>query len=194
MFGFELPDNFDSPYRAVRREFWRRWHITLSRFLHDYLYIPLGGNRCGPAPAYDVVATMLLGGLWHGASWALSRGAGCRARRSRSTESVPGIGRGLRLPRPAAWALTLLFAMAGWVLFRSPDFGSAGDVLFSSLAGMHGLGGMKLDREYVAVLIGGAAVALLGPTSQEAAFSRPCGQTRASPSRRACSHWPTFYC
>ncbi len=71
MFGFRLPLNFAAPYRAASiREFWRRWHITLSRFLRDYLYIPLGGNRAGRArQAANVVATMLLGGLWHGAAW-----------------------------------------------------------------------------------------------------------------------------
>ena len=71
MFGLRLPLNFNAPYRAVSiRDFWRRWHMTLSRFLRDYLYIPLGGNRCGPLrQAANVIATMLLGGLWHGANW-----------------------------------------------------------------------------------------------------------------------------
>ena len=71
MFGLRIPFNFNAPYRALSvRDFWRRWHMTLSRFLRDYLYIPLGGNRCGPArQAANVVATMLLGGLWHGANW-----------------------------------------------------------------------------------------------------------------------------
>jgi D-alanyl-lipoteichoic acid acyltransferase DltB (MBOAT superfamily) len=72
LFGFRLPVNFDSPYRARSvTEFWRRWHITLSRFLRDYLYIPLGGNRGGPLLRYrNLMLTMLLGGLWHGAGWA----------------------------------------------------------------------------------------------------------------------------
>ncbi len=71
MFGLRLPLNFNAPYRSLSvRDFWRRWHMTLSRFLRDYLYIPLGGNRCGPVrQAVNVVATMLLGGLWHGANW-----------------------------------------------------------------------------------------------------------------------------
>src|SRR6185312_2728715 len=70
-FGFRLPLNFHSPYKAAGIvEFWRRWHMTLSRFLRDYLYIPLGGNRHGPARRYlNLMATMLLGGLWHGAAW-----------------------------------------------------------------------------------------------------------------------------
>src|SRR6185295_4237272 len=71
MFGVRLPLNFDSPYKAVNIiDFWRRWHMTLSRFLRDYLYFPLGGNRRGKARRYlNLMITMLLGGLWHGAGW-----------------------------------------------------------------------------------------------------------------------------
>jgi D-alanyl-lipoteichoic acid acyltransferase DltB (MBOAT superfamily) len=171
MFGLRLPLNFNAPYRAMSvRDFWRRWHITLSRFLRDYLYIPLGGNRGGAArQMVNVVVTMLLGGLWHGANWTFV-----------AWGSLHGAGlavnhlwqeRGLRLPRPVAWLMTLLFVMAGWVLFRSPDFATAGGVM-QSLAGLHGVGHITLDREYVAALIGGTAIALLGPTSQEAALQR----------------------
>jgi D-alanyl-lipoteichoic acid acyltransferase DltB (MBOAT superfamily) len=171
MFGLRLPFNFDAPYRAVSaRDFWRRWHMTLSRFLRDYLYIPLGGNRCGPArQAFNVVATMLLGGLWHGASWTFVAWGGLWG--AALAVNHLWAAAGLRLPRPLAWALTLLFTMAGWVLFRSPDFASAG-AMFRALAGAHGLGGIRLDREYVAVLLAGTAVALLGPTSQVAAQQR----------------------
>ena len=71
VFGVALPINFDSPYKAVSIiDFWRRWHMTLSRFLKDYLYIPLGGSRQGRPRRYvNVIITMLLGGLWHGAAW-----------------------------------------------------------------------------------------------------------------------------
>src|SRR5258706_7691920 len=71
LFGIRLPVNFRSPYQATSIiEFWRRWHITLSRFLRDYLYIPLGGNRLGEQRRYlNLLVTMLLGGLWHGAGW-----------------------------------------------------------------------------------------------------------------------------
>ena len=71
LLGFELPDNFDAPYTAVSvQDFWRRWHMTLSRWLRDYLYIPLGGNRKGKVRTYvNLMLTMLLGGLWHGAGW-----------------------------------------------------------------------------------------------------------------------------
>src|SRR6185369_3231594 len=71
MFGIDLPANFNSPYKAASLiEFWRRWHISLSRFLRDYLYIPLGGNRHGAPRRYlHLMVTMVLGGLWHGAGW-----------------------------------------------------------------------------------------------------------------------------
>jgi D-alanyl-lipoteichoic acid acyltransferase DltB (MBOAT superfamily) len=171
MFGLRLPLNFNAPYRASSiRDFWRRWHMTLSRFLRDYLYIPLGGNRCGALrQATNVIATMLLGGLWHGANWTFVAWGGLHG----AALAVNHVwqGRGLRLPPPIAWAVTLLFVMACWVLFRAADFATAGDVLLSMI-GSHGVGEIALDREYVAALIGGAAVALLGPTSQEAALQR----------------------
>jgi alginate O-acetyltransferase complex protein AlgI len=171
MFGLRLPMNFNAPYRAVSiRDFWRRWHMTLSRFLRDYLYIPLGGNRCGAVrQAVNVVATMLLGGLWHGANWTFVAWGGLHGLALAVNHVWEGWG--LRLPRAAAWAITLLFVMACWVLFRSADFTTAGDILVS-MVGAHGLGQLSLDREYVAALIGGAAVALLGPTSQEAALAK----------------------
>jgi D-alanyl-lipoteichoic acid acyltransferase DltB (MBOAT superfamily) len=83
LFGLVLPVNFEAPYRAVSViDFWRRWHITLSTFLRDYLYIPLGGSRHGPArQALALLTTMLLGGLWHGAAWPSWSGAPCTARR-----------------------------------------------------------------------------------------------------------------
>jgi D-alanyl-lipoteichoic acid acyltransferase DltB (MBOAT superfamily) len=171
MFGLRLPMNFNAPYRAVSiRDFWRRWHMTLSRFLRDYLYIPLGGNRCGAArQAVNVIVTMLLGGLWHGANWTFVAWGGLHG----VALAVDHVWErwGFPLPRTVAWALTLLFVMACWVLFRAADFATAGDILRSML-GEHGAGAISLDREFVAALIGGAAVALLGPTSQEAALAR----------------------
>ena len=169
MFGLTLPVNFDAPYRAVSvRDFWRRWHFTLSRFLRDYVYIPLGGNRDGAArQAANVVATMLLGGLWHGASWTFVAWGG-----------LHGIGlaanhvwsqSGLRLPRPLAWAATTLFVIAAWVLFRAPDFATAGRVL-ASMAGAHGVGHAKVAGGWV--IAAGAAAAVIGPTSQAFALGR----------------------
>jgi D-alanyl-lipoteichoic acid acyltransferase DltB (MBOAT superfamily) len=169
MFGLQLPINFSAPYRAVSvRDFWRRWHMTLSRFLRDYLYIPLGGNRCGQVrQAINVILTMLLGGLWHGAAWTFVVWGGlhgCALAINHLWERTA-----LRLPRAVAWLMTLLFVMAGWVLFRSANFVVAGRLL-SSMLGLHGAGSISLDREYVAILVAGVAVALIGPTSQQAAL------------------------
>jgi D-alanyl-lipoteichoic acid acyltransferase DltB (MBOAT superfamily) len=171
MFGLRLPFNFDAPYRAVSvRDFWRRWHMTLSRFLRDYLYIPLGGNRCGPVrQAANVIATMLLGGLWHGANWTFVVWGGLHG--VALAVNHVWASRGFHLPRAAAWLLTLLFVMAGWVLFRSSDFTEAGR-MFASLLGRSGIGDVKLDREFVIMLPVAAGVALLGPTSQNAALQR----------------------
>ncbi len=111
MFGFRLPLNFAAPYRAASiREFWRRWHITLSRFLRDYVYIPLGGNRAGPGrQAVNVVATMLLGGLWHGAAWTFVAWGGLHGLALAANSAWDRAG--LRMPRVAGWLLTTLFVI-----------------------------------------------------------------------------------
>src|SRR5581483_4434035 len=139
------PFNFDAPYRAISiRDFWRRWHMTLSRFLRDYLYIPLGGNRRGPwRQAMNVIVTMLLGGLWHGAAWTFVAWGGLHGLALAVNAAWQRAG--LRLPRPLGWAVTLLFVIAGWVLFRAQDFATAGRVLMA-MAGAHGLGQAKLDQ------------------------------------------------
>ncbi|MHA1113855.1 MAG: MBOAT family O-acyltransferase, partial [Alphaproteobacteria bacterium] len=122
MFGFVLPFNFNAPYKSASiREFWRRWHMTLSRFLRDYLYIALGGNRRGRGLQMAfLMATMLLGGLWHGAGWTFVAWGG-----------LHGLGlmvnhvwsrAGLRMPALSGWVLTFLFVMVGWVLFRAESF------------------------------------------------------------------------
>ena len=171
MFGLRLPVNFDAPYRAVSvRDFWRRWHMTLSRFLRDYLYIPLGGSRRGPIrQAVNVVATMLLGGLWHGANWTFVVWGGLHG----VALAVNHVWeqRGFRLPAPVAWLLTMLFVMACWVLFRAPDFAAAGRVL-ASMMGAHGVGAVALDKDSTRALVVGALAAVLGPTSHAVALTR----------------------
>jgi D-alanyl-lipoteichoic acid acyltransferase DltB (MBOAT superfamily) len=167
MFGFTLPVNFAAPYRSASiREFWRRWHITLSRFLRDYLYIPLGGNRQGGMrQAVNVVVTMLLGGLWHGASWTFVAWGGLHG----VALAVNGAWdrAGLRMHRALGWAVTMLFVFIGWVLFRAADFPTAWRML-GSMAGVNGLGGAHIDNQNVLYIA--LAVALLGPTSQDMAF------------------------
>jgi alginate O-acetyltransferase complex protein AlgI len=149
MFGFEFPPNFRHPYlsRSIT-EFWRRWHMTLSTWLRDYLYIPLGGNRLGRGRTYlNLAATMLLGGLWHGASWTFVawgawHGAGLALDKLRMELG----GRRTGDPAPVwesllGWAGTFLFVIVGWVFFRSQDFVTATVVLrkmaFLEPAGSH---------------------------------------------------------
>ena len=119
MFGLQLPQNFDSPYKADSiQDFWRRWHITLSRLLRDYIYIPLGGSRHGPVRTYAaLLVTMFLGGLWHGAGWTFiiwgtAHGAALAVNRMWHRA-------GLSMPKPAGWAITFLLVANLWVLFRS---------------------------------------------------------------------------
>jgi len=141
IFGIELPWNFDRPYRsATPTEFWRRWHVTLSTWLRDYLYIPLGGNRKGERRRdVNLLATMGLGGLWHGASlnfvaWGLYHGlllAGTHH----------GRRRGWSLPRPFAVAVTFLLVVLGWVLFRMHSAAGIGH-LYAGMLGLHGFGGV----------------------------------------------------
>ncbi len=169
MFGLRLPINFAAPYRATSiRDFWRRWHVTLSRFLRDYVYIPLGGNRRGRmAQARNVVLTMLLGGLWHGAAWTFVAWGGLQGLALAGNAAWDR--RGLRMPAAFGWALTLVFTVASFVVFRAGDFGVAGHVL-TGMAGLGGLGRTHVQDAWVLVLA--IAVALIGPTSQEFALER----------------------
>ncbi len=164
IFGFDLPLNFDNPYRASSiREFWRRWHITLSRFLRDYVYIPLGGSRQGAARTYVVALfTMLLCGLWHGAGWTFVAWGGlhgvavCCNRMWMRT--------GWRLPPAVGWAVTMLFVVVGWVLFRAEDFGVANELIAAMFVG--GGDGVPDQDDWTLVALG-LAFALLGPTNVE---------------------------
>ena len=127
MFGFVIPKNFASPYLAESiTDFWRRWHISLSTWLRDYLYIPLGGNRKGPRRTYiNLAAIMLLGGLWHGANWTFVvwgayHGSLLAFERWRG-KTAPYDW----LPRGARVAFTFVLVLISWVLFRSPTITAA---------------------------------------------------------------------
>ncbi|WP_421996198.1 MBOAT family O-acyltransferase [Reyranella sp.] len=139
LFGVRLPPNFYSPYKAASIvDFWRRWHITLSRFLRDYLYIPLGGNRRGPARRHvNLLLTMVLGGLWHGAGWTFILWGLYHGLLLLAAHAWREGLRAPRLPRPAGVAITFLAVMLGWVLFRSETFAAA-RLMFDSLAGLGG--------------------------------------------------------
>ncbi len=119
MFNIKLPINFNSPYKAESiSDFWRRWHITLSNFLRDYLYIPLGGSRKGETRRYtNLIITMLLGGLWHGAGWAFIIWGGLHG----VYLSINHWWRKLNIPLPKilAWVITFIAVIVGWVLFRA---------------------------------------------------------------------------
>jgi D-alanyl-lipoteichoic acid acyltransferase DltB (MBOAT superfamily) len=124
LMGFVFPQNFDHPYRSRSfQEFWRRWHITLSRYLRDFLYIPLGGNRGGEAKrARNLFLTMLLGGLWHGAAWTFVlwgalHGTGLVVERFLRVHLPERVS----LPGWARWFIVFHLVVFGWILFRSPD-------------------------------------------------------------------------
>lgn len=140
--GFAMPDNFRFPYAAVGfSDFWRRWHITLSSWLRDYLYIPLGGNRHGPARTYmALMGTMLLGGLWHGASWTFVAWGGLHGIYLSVERKLRGWFKGYRPGPLALFALGMLTWMlvnVTWVFFRAKTFGKAWDVL-TGMFGAHG--------------------------------------------------------
>jgi D-alanyl-lipoteichoic acid acyltransferase DltB (MBOAT superfamily) len=174
MFGVKLPLNFNSPYKAVNIiDFWRRWHMTLSRFLRDYLYIPLGGNRKGPVRRHvNLFLTMLLGGLWHGAGWTYVIWGGLhgiylvinhtwRSLRQRlghdlEKSSLPG--------RLASGFLTFIAVVFAWAFFRADNL-QAGLAITSSMLGLHGFtftGHFQLNK--IAELL---LIALLLPNTQQ---------------------------
>ena len=171
LFGLGLPINFDAPYRADSiRDFWRRWHMTLSRFLRDYLYFPLGGSRHGPGREITaLMVTMFLGGLWHGAAWTFVVWGGLHGAALAVNHSWARAG--LALPLPLSRLLTLLFVTLAWVLFRAADFATAWNIYTSMFAIAEVPLTVAKNYEGEPWLIAvAAAFALLGPTSQRLAL------------------------
>lgn len=166
MFGLMLPENFRRPYLATDiADFWRRWHMSLSRFLRDYVYIPLGGSRNGPAVfGFASMGTMALCGLWHGAgwmfvAWGVWHGMGLVACRGWKSLKMP-------LPAPVGWVLTMLFVLVGWIMFRAPDWQTFASIS-ESMIGLHGstsANGMSLQKD---VLLEAALPCILIPSSHE---------------------------
>lgn len=193
LLGFRFPQNFNRPYVATSlQDFWRRWHMTLSRFLRDYLYIPLGGSRKGTVATYrNLMITMVLGGLWHGAAWnfvlwGTLHGAGLSLERlfsNRRESRLGGPARGIDGPQESHhsvwWRRLFTFHLVclGWVLFRSDSLATAGSVL--SRLGEWGPA-PAVTPAVIALIVGGISVQYL-PTSLRvsirAAFSglRPIG-------------------
>jgi alginate O-acetyltransferase complex protein AlgI len=154
--GFALPDNFRFPYAAVGfSDFWRRWHITLSSWLRDYLYIPLGGNRHGPARTYcALMGTMLLGGLWHGASWTFVLWGGLHGLYLSGERTLRRRFAGYR-PGPLLililGLLTWTLVNVTWVFFRAKQFDTAWRVL-RGMAGRNGSPKPILDTVFLVVV------------------------------------------
>lgn len=164
--GFAFPDNFLRPYAAVSiTDFWRRWHVSLSSWLRDYLYIPLGGSRCSPARRYfNLLATMALAGLWHGASsvfvlWGCYHGLLLVLEKLVGVENVTARG-----GRIAMRVWTLLAVLVGWVLFRAESLAQAQDVL-AGLCGRHGwnpqFNALFFERHLFSALLAGCGLLFL---------------------------------
>ncbi len=139
LLGVRLPVNFDSPYRSLSLgEFWKRWHMTLTAFLRECVYFPLGGSRGGTArTCRNILLVYLISGLWHGAGWTFLVWGALHGL-GQVIERLWGPGRD-RLPRWARWALTFGFVNLAWVFFRAPDLDTAGTVLRQALLGGWGL-------------------------------------------------------
>lgn len=145
MFNIKLPINFNSPYKSINiQEFWRRWHITLSRFMRDYVYIPLGGNQVSePKIIFNLFLTFLIGGLWHGAGWTFVfwgflHGIAIIIHRLWKTLNMS-------MPKALAWFITFNFVNIAWVFFRAKSWESALNVL----RGMFGINGITLPETII---------------------------------------------
>jgi D-alanyl-lipoteichoic acid acyltransferase DltB (MBOAT superfamily) len=180
LFGIRLPLNFNSPYQSVSIvDFWRRWHMTLSRFLRDYLYIPLGGNRQGPARRQvNLMLTMLLGGLWHGAAWTFVVWGGLhgaylainhawRHALARAPRLQAGLGRFPRLAALCGWALTFLAVVVAWVVFRAESFTGFAHLLQGMFLGRRTLEADLLDAHTAFYIVAGLLLAFFARNSQE---------------------------
>lgn len=176
MLNIKLPLNFNSPYKAVNiQDFWQRWHMTLSRWLRDYIYIPLGGNRQGPLRTYlNLVITFLLGGLWHGANWTFVVWGALHGAATAIHKAWQG--RGYRMPGLLGWALTFFFVNITWIFFAADNFADAARVL-RGMAGMNGFGdGLPSgDGLWAAVYFNAAA----GSRAEIGAFVDSMGNTAA---------------
>lgn len=198
LFGVKIPVNFLSPYKATDIiEFWRRWHISLSSFLRDYLYIPLGGNRKGPARRFvNLFLTMLLGGLWHGANWNFLIWGGLHGGYllvNHAWRRFAGIALGPYL----GGAVTFAAVLVGWVFFRSADLATAQRILTAMVSvSLPGTGSWAGDpqlaavnfRRLVALGTVAAAISFLAPNSvQIVEFVQRHVQNRAVASVRLLS-------
>ncbi len=153
LLGYRLCANFDRPYlSADLAEFWRRWHMSLSTWLRDYLYVPLGGNRGGRLATYrNLMVTMLLGGLWHGAAWNFVLWGGLHGLGLAGLRLLRERARAFALPRWLAVPATFYFVCIGWILFRSRDLGTALSVARGFVL-LDAPGTSALDRRILALI------------------------------------------
>jgi len=166
LLGYRFRRNFDQPYRAASlREFWRRWHISLSEWIRDYLYVPLGGGRGGPARRSAALMTaMTLSGLWHGAgwtfvAWGVLHGAALLLERARRSSMGAA-------PRPAGWAATFVVVMLLWIPFRAPD-AEAAWALLASLLRIEGEAPAALTASALGLLAIGLGLNLTPPGARD---------------------------
>ena len=164
IFGVALPLNFNAPYRATSIiEFWRRWHMTLSRFLKDYLYIPLGGSRRGKIRReINLMITMLLGGLWHGAAWTFVAWGGLHGLYLAANHHFRK--RNFSLPAPVGWLLTFVAVNVAWAFFRAESF-QGGASVATGLSGFNGVAlaeGHRVLLGPLGDLLASAGVAFVG--------------------------------
>ncbi|MFH0783193.1 MAG: MBOAT family protein [Pseudomonadota bacterium] len=190
LMGFRIPINFHSPYKATSvSDFWQRWHISLSRFLRNYLYIPLGGNRRGQFNRYrNLILTMLLGGLWHGANWTFVIWGGLHGLYLCVQHGWQSVQTQHRQPTVFRNTfnrfITFIAVMVAWCFFRAADVGSA----FKVLAGMVGMNGLspisEIDSFGYILLALSTFVAFSMPNTNELFLSTETGQgvAPASPS------------
>ncbi len=173
MLGFRFPINFNSPYRAHSiTDFWQRWHITLSTWLRDYLYIPLGGNRRGFSRTYaNLFIVMFLGGLWHGASWNFVIWGSIHGLFLAAERAMPGRSLWSGLPRFLQIALTFTVVSLLWVLFRAPDLPGAMDfyarlVAFVPAGEIAGIvAGLVWKPLFIVTMLIAAFIVWCGPTT-----------------------------
>jgi D-alanyl-lipoteichoic acid acyltransferase DltB (MBOAT superfamily) len=173
LLGFVFPKNFNSPYRATGfRDFWRRWHMTLSRFLRDFVYIPSGGSRGSRLFTYrNLMITMLLGGLWHGAAWTFVLWGGYHGI---GLVLDHAIGSRIRLPRWLRWLIMFHLVVLGWVLFRAQSLNLTGQFL----SRLGSFGAPTLWTWPVLLAIGIAIVPQLLPAKPIQAFQDWFGRLR----------------
>lgn len=171
LFGYTLPINFDRPYRATSiRELWRHWHMTLSRFLRDYLFVPLATSRWLPQPRFlGMLITMFLAGLWHGAAWTFAAWGAIQGLALALYAVVDRRFR-VKLPPVVGWLLTMLFWFETCPLFRADSFATAMDFWRAMHGG--GIANQAVTLENLAFLTVAGIIAIVGPSSQTLAFER----------------------